>query len=391
MSLEQALSLDDLAEQISEVFEQRYGRRPSYIAAAPGRVNLIGEHTDYNEGFVLPMAIERYTLVAADRADHGTARIFSQTMSDNATIGLDGSLEGDQPGWAKYAAGVLSVYSERDYPAPAFDAAINTSVPIGGGLSSSASLEVALATAIEGMGDYQIDPKHKALFCQEAEHRAGVPCGIMDQFSSALCDADHLMLLDCRDHRTQMRPLDDPSVTVLINNSNVKHSLAGGEYAERRAQCELAAERLKVDSLRDANMQMLDLAKLEDILHRRARHVITEIDRTVQAAEALGVRQWEKVGQLMYESHYSLRDDYEVSCPELDALVEAGKEVGIDGGVLGTRMTGGGFGGCTVALVRTKDAEEAAARIAQLYQKETGLEATQFVTRPAAGAHLYMR
>ena len=212
----------------------------------------------------------------------------------------------------------------------------------------------------------------KALLCQEAEHKfAGVPCGIMDQFSSVLCTQDHLMLLDCQSQEVKLVRFADPDITVLIANSNVKHELTGGEYAKRRAQCEAAAKTLGVSTLREATAEQLEAARgrMPEVNYRRARHVIGEIDRTLKAAQAIPASRWSEVGELMYASHGSLRDDYEVSCEELDLLVHIAQELGPGGGVIGSRMTGGGFGGCTVSLVKTDSASDIAQTIrAQLPQ-----------------------
>jgi galactokinase len=272
-----------------------------------------------------------------------------------------------------------------------FRAVIGSDVPVGGGLSSSAALEVATATLIEVITGVTLEPVAKALLCQKAEHEfAGVPCGIMDQFASVMCRADHLMLLDCRSRQIEQIPLADPAVTVLIINSNVKHELSGGEYAQRRGQCESAARALGVASLRDATLQQLESSRhrLAEIEHRRARHAIGEIARTVDAAAAIQAGNWPRVGTLMYESHESLRDDYEVSCRELDLLVDLARGIGSGGGVFGSRMTGGGFGGCTVSLVETARAQQIAGQVAEDYQRETGVAPTVLTSRPARGAHV---
>jgi galactokinase len=264
-------------------------------------------------------------------------------------------------------------------------------VPLGGGLSSSASIEVATATLLEAMTGTSLDPVAKALLCQQAEHEyAGVPCGIMDQFISALGRADHLMLLDCRSQQVEHIPLVDESITVMIVNSNVKHELAGGEYADRRSQCESAAQKLGVASLRDATLEQLALhrGKLEPVEYRRARHAIGEIGRTTAAAQAVKTGDWSRVGELMYASHESLRDDYEVSCHELDLLVELARDLGPQAGIFGSRMTGGGFGGCTVTLVRTADVRSVAHHVAGVYQQETHVEPSILTSRPARGAHV---
>jgi galactokinase len=389
------ISLNDLAQRAAVIFEERFGRPAKHVVAAPGRVNIIGEHTDYNDGFVLPMAINRYTVMAGDVSHEDrairAARIFTNTLGEELEICLAGEHSAPLPTWAKYVRGVFEAAAEHAVVPPVFDAVIDSTVPLGGGLSSSAALEVATATFLEQLSDRQLDRKVKALLCQQAEHRgAGVPCGIMDQFSSVFCEAGHLMLLDCRSQETKMVPMTDPNVTVLIINSNVKHELTGGEYAERRGQCETAAKVLGVPSLREATFELLESHKsqLDDVHHRRARHVIGEIDRTTRAADAIAAGDWDAVGKFMYASHNSLREDYEVSCVELDALVEAARNLENDFGVIGSRMTGGGFGGSTVSLVRTDKASAAATAICREYRDRTDIEATAFVTPPSRGAHV---
>lgn len=255
-----------------------------------------------------------------------------------------------------------------------------------------------MATVLEPMAKVQLSQVEKALLCQKAEHEfAGVPCGIMDQFASTMGQRDHLLLLDCRSQQVQPVAMRDGDVRVLIINSNVKHELNSGEYATRRKQCEAAAKALGVASLRDATMAMLSESKagLPEVVYRRARHVISEIARTLDTAAAIRSGDWSSVGKAMYESHASLRDDFEVSCEELDLLVELAQAVGrgemdsaLKGSVIGCRMTGGGFGGCVVCLVRSVHAERVAGVIAGQYRLRTGIEASHFTTRPAAGARL---
>lgn len=392
MALETARPLADLATGVKALFSQRFGVAPALVAAAPGRVNIIGEHTDYNDGFVLPMAIERRTVVAASRgaAEASLVRLFSATTGDGAELPLEPD-ERSIPSWARYARGVIDAYLEDGVDVPAFDAAIDSTVPLGGGLSSSAALEVSLALAIEALAGASLAPHHRALLCQRAEHRgAGVPCGVMDQFSSALCQADHLMLLDCRSQQPRMVPFADKSVSVLIVNSNVKHELVGGEYAERRAQCEAAAASIGVRALRDVSAAKLAESErlLDPVVFRRARHVVGENARTEHAAQAVAASDWPTVGELMYASHAAMRDDFEITVPEIDALVELAREIGPAGGVLGSRMTGGGFGGCTVTLVRADKSEEVARTITERYRAATGIEPTCFTTRPAEGGRV---
>jgi galactokinase len=390
-----ASCLDQLRSETIRLFKDRFSRGPQYIVAAPGRVNLIGEHTDYNGGYVLPMAIERYVIIAAgpssDASSDGLARVFSAEKVEESRLRVDGQIKPGVAGWSSYVQGVIAGFASRGDNIAPFDAVIRSTVPLGGGLSSSAALEVATATLLEAMVGQHLKPIEKALLCQEAEHKyAGVPCGIMDQFSSTLCRRDHLMLLDCRSQEVEHVPFTASDISVLITNSNVKHELTGGEYAKRRAQCEAAAKSLDVPTLRDATLEQLESARqrLDEVNYRRARHVITEIDRTANAAQAIRAGRWQEVGELMYASHASLRDDYEVSCPELDQLVEIAREIGSSGGVIGSRMTGGGFGGCTVTLVKATAAPAIIETIRSGYEKLSGIAPTLFTTRPAQGAQI---
>jgi galactokinase len=386
------MTLTELAAATAKDFEKAFGRRPRWAAAAPGRVNVIGEHTDYNDGFVLPMAIERYTVIAAAPAAKGRNTLqFRSTQGDGmAVIDLGRPLKPAPKGaWSNYPLGVVAGFLARGAKIGGFDALIHSTVPLGGGLSSSAALEVSTATLLEAVTGDKLDPVEKALLCQKAEHDyAGMPCGIMDQFISVMGRQDHLLLLDCRSRIPELVPMTDPSVALLITNTNVKHELTGGGYAKRRAQCEEAARVLGVASLRDATAEMLEHArgKVEPVVWRRACHVIGEIERTLQAAQGVRSSNWPSVGQLMYASHCSLRDNYEVSCPELDAVVEIAQGLGPEGGVIGCRMTGGGFGGCTVALVRAEALPGISAAISAQYETRTGIKPSLFVSRPAAGA-----
>jgi galactokinase len=386
------MTLEDLAGHTVQRFVHVYGRQPRWIAAAPGRVNIIGEHTDYNGGFVLPMAIERYTVIAADRPVRDTNQIqFDSTICDKpATLDLARPLKPFPKGsWVNYPIGVIAGFLARGLNPGSFDAMIHSTVPLGAGLSSSAALEVATATLLEAITDRKLDPVEKALLCQKAEHDyAGMPCGIMDQFISVMGRENHVLLLDCRSRKPELVPMSDPSVTVLIINTNVKHELTYSEYPARRKQCETAAKILGVPSLRDATADALERVKgkMDEVVFRRARHVIGEIERTVHAAEGVRASNWPTVGQLMYASHRSLRDDYEVSCKELDTVVEIAESIGLKGGMIGCRMTGAGFGGCTVALVKTDAIDAISKKLAADYKKKTGIEAIIFVSRPAAGA-----
>ena len=383
--------LQDLASFVATEFQKIYGRPPRWIAAAPGRVNVIGEHTDYNDGFVLPMAIEFYSVMAADRPLDGREVITlrSTLEAEVATIDLSQPVVPGVPIWGNYPRGVVAGFQTRGIQPGGLDVLLHSTVPLGSGLDSSAALEVCTATLLEAVTGTTLDPVEKALLCQKAEHDfAGVPCGIMDQFISALGREGHLLLLDCRTRKTEIVPLQDPSVALLIINTNVKHELSGGEYAERRAQCEEATRNLGVESLRDVSLEQLEngKSKMTELIYRRARHVIGGISRTVRAAGSVRQSDWPAVGQLMYASHAALRDDYEVSCDELDVVVEFAEAIGEQGGVYGCRMTGGGFGGCCVALVKASSVEDISKKIAADYKARTGIAATIFASRPAAGA-----
>jgi galactokinase len=317
------MNLPELAAHVANRFQDQYHRPPRWIAAAPGRVNVIGEHTDYNDGFVLPMAIGHYTVMAADftKAPSDSISIFDPQAGTAAQIDISGKVTRGDPAWSNYIRGVIAGFQERQVKIRGLDIVLFSTVPMGAGLSSSAALEVSAATLIEAATGHKIDPIAKALLCQKAEHDfAGVPCGIMDQFISVMGRENNLLLLDCRSRETQLVPVNDPAVAFLIVNTNVKHELSSGEYGVRRQQCERAARILGVPSLRDARVN--DLAKFQiekdAVIFRRARHVISEIQRTVDAAKAFEDSDWRLAGQLMYESHDSLRDDYEVSCLELD-------------------------------------------------------------------------
>ncbi|NWH78919.1 GALK1 Galactokinase, partial [Piaya cayana] len=358
-------------------------------AWAPGRVNLIGEHTDYCGGLVLPMALQLGTvLVGAPRQDGTVSLLTTSPEADEprsvqfAAPSPGSGLSPGRPRWANYVKGVIQHY--RGGPVPGFSAVIASDLPLGGGLSSSAALEVATYTFLQQLCPDDGDLVAKALACQKAEHAfAGVPCGIMDQFISVMGQEGHALLIDCRSLETVPIPLADAGLAVLITNSNVRHALTGSEYPTRRRQCEEAAAALGKASLRDATMAELEASRsqLGEEKYRRARHVVGEIARTAQAAQALRDRDYQVFGRLMVESHNSLRDDYEVSCPELDELVAAALEVD---GVYGSRMTGGGFGGCTVTLLEAGAAERAQHHIQEKYSGT----ATYYLTKPSGGAKM---
>jgi galactokinase len=357
-------------------------------------VNIIGEHTDYSGGLVLPMAIDRYTVIAAAPAEADAGRrlrLYSAAMDESVDIPLAATPVAGEPRWANYARGVVAGFGARGIEPPALDALMISDVPLGSGLSSSAAFEVATATLLETALGAPLDPLEKARLCRQAEHDfAGVPCGIMDQMISVLGDDSGALLIDCRSQQARLVPFADPSVSLLIANSNVRHALGDGTYAARMSACVEAAHVLGVPELGQATPAMVATAEraLGPLLFRRARHVVSENTRTRAAADGLAGSDWRGTGQLMYESHRSLRDDFEVSAPELDTLVDLAGEIGEAGGVFGARMTGAGFGGCTVTLAATDRVAEIGDRLARDYQRLHARALTWFVSRPARGAHV---
>jgi galactokinase len=387
-------SLGSLARTAAFGFAGRFGRPPRWLAAAPGRVNLIGEHTDYNGGFVLPMAIARHVVIAAAPAAESApsrVRVHSSTLDQTVDVPLAGPVLPGEPRWANYLRGVIAGFQCAGFAPPSLDLWVASTLPVGAGLSSSAALEVATATLLEAATGAALEARAKAHLCRRAEQDyARVPCGLMDQLASVLGDESGPMLIDCTSEGAVLVPLADAETSVLICNSNVTHTLADGAYAERRAQCAEAARVLGVPLLRGATLPALAAAReaMDPVAYRRARHVIMENARTLAMARALAAGDLATAGRRMYESHRSLRDDFEVSCPELDALVDAAAEIGEAGGVWGARLTGGGFGGCAVALVRRERIPQVKATLAAEYRRRTGLVLTAFVSRPARGTHL---
>jgi len=383
--------LADLVTDASTGLNRRFGGEPTITAAAPGRVNLIGEHIDYCDGFVMPFAIDRYIVIAGRANGASEARITGEHTGETAVIDLRTPLEVASPAWTNYLRGVIRGFQDRGHHIPGFDAFIVSSVPLGAGLSSSAALECAMATFLEGLLDTVIETKEKALLCQKAEHDfAGVPCGIMDQFASAFGQKNRLVLIDCKSGEPELVPFENPDITVLIANTMVHHELSDGGYAARRKHTEEGLAILEKATWRDVSEAdvLSHWEVLGDPVNRRARHVVGEIARTIAAAAALARNDFETLGPLMAASHDSLRDDFEVSCHELDVMVGAARRIGRNGGVIGARMTGGGFGGSTVTLCESKKAGEIAAAMAGDYQHATGITPEIFASRPTLGAHL---
>jgi galactokinase len=371
-----------------DLHRQRFGISPR-IFAAPGRVNLIGEHTDYADGFVMPAAIDFATLAAINPREDGAVVIYSENFCEQVTYSLT-SLPVEKIGhWSDYPVGVLAVLREKWVSIPAFSLTLNGDVPVGAGLSSSAAIEVATMVAVLSLTDARISLPRIAQLCQRAENSyVGASTGIMDQFVACCGAADHALLLDCRSLAFRLTPIRQ-DLTLVISNTMVKHSHASGEYNARRNQVEEGTEILRrhrpeIQKLRDATLE--DLKKwgheMSSSVLRRTRHVVTENARTLAAADALESGDLKTLGRLMYEAHASYRDDFEASCPEADVLVElASKEESC----IGARLTGGGFGGCTVNLVWTAGAQQFADNLRQGYLNATGIEADIYLCHASAG------
>lgn len=377
-----------LVSEAKDALLARYGITSTAVAVAPGRVNLIGEHIDYCDGFVLPFAIDRAVVIAA--APNGTSegRVATSFDAEGVVIPLAGPQEISELKWSNYLRGVIEGFRLRGIAVPGFDAFIVSSLPVGAGLSSSAALECAVATLLEGFTGTSLGTREKAMLAQKAEHDfAGVPCGIMDQFASAFGKEDQLILIDCRSTETGLVAFADPALTILVSNTKVSHELSDGGYAARRKSTEDGLAAIGKPSWRDVTPADLEMSagKMDAVTFRRGRHVVGEIARTIAAAKALKANDFSRLGTLMYASHASLRDDFEVSCPELDHLVKTAQ--GLDG-VIGARMTGGGFGGSTVTLCETGKAEVIAAVLVKSYEAEFGFAPEIFASRPAEGARL---
>jgi galactokinase len=378
---------DETPRDVARRFESLFAARPRLVRA-PGRVNLIGEHTDYTGGFVMPVAIQLRTTVAIASGSDSTLTIHSENVGETATIDLSQSLRPSGQ-WSDYVSGVAAVLLQEGCNLRGAQMFLTSSVPRGAGLSSSAALEVAAGFALLREAGKPFDHLSLAKWCQRAENEfVGARCGIMDQYIACFGQRDRALLIDCRSLENRALPLPSASAIVVINTM-VKHSIASGEYNARRADCEAAAAILSrhlphVKTLRDVTPEDLErhVEHLTPVIARRARHVVSENRRVLAAADALERGDLARFGELMGESHRSLRDDYEVSCPELDLLVELAAS---EPGVFGTRMTGGGFGGCTVSLVNTADASRFVDSMQQRYATATGKHPDAWVCVASSG------
>lgn len=379
-------------ETVSQVFPRHFSGAPDFCVRAPGRVNLIGEHTDYNDGFVLPCAIDYETVIAVQKREDDQVHVIAADYDEQLDVfSLGAPIEPHATQlWSNYVRGVVKFLLEQKLALHGLNLVISGNVPQGAGLSSSASLEVAVGTAFNRAFALGLTPSAIALNGQKAENKfVGCNCGIMDQMISACGETDHALLLDCRSLATRLVKMPD-DLAVLIVHSNVKRGLVDSEYNTRRQQCEVAAKHFGVKALRDVTLPQLLTASeqgaLEQMVFQRARHVITENARTEQAADALEAGNLPLMGKLMAESHASMRDDFAITVPAIDTLVEILQHhIGGNGGA---RMTGGGFGGCVVALLRPSEVERVKAAVEAEYPAKTGLKPTCYVCKARAGAGL---
>lgn len=381
--------VQEAAEPVLRAFSSAFGGAPDGVWRAPGRVNLIGEHTDYNEGFALPFAIDRAARVAVRRRPDGLIRLVS-THGRGGIVELDlrSLSRGGSPGWTVYPAGVVWALGEHGVDVPGFDLALDSTVPVGSGLSSSHAIECAVATALAELAAARLAPQDLVLLTQRAENAfVGAPTGILDQSASLRGTAGHAVFLDCRDQGVELIPFDAEAagLAVLVIDTKVAHSHADGGYADRRAACELGAEVLGVPALRDVSSEDLAEARglLDPVTFRRVRHVVTEDERVLKTVGALRAAGPAAIGPLLDASHASMRDDFEISCAELDLAVETARSAG----GLGARMTGGGFGGSAIALV-PREAEHAVGAAVSAAFRSSGFTAPDlFSVVPADGAN----
>jgi galactokinase len=365
-----------MQQQIINTFKEKYKKEP-LVFFSPGRINLIGEHIDYNDGYVMPAAIDKGVWYAVAPNNSGSINCFSYDMNETLAVSYDNIQP--QHGWKNYILGVVHVMLENKLPIGGVDVVFGGNLPVGAGLSSSAAVECGLAFALNDIFQLGRSRKELALIAQRAEHLyPGVQCGIMDQYASLMGQEDNIIMLDCRSIEHQYIPFNLKEHTLVLINSKVQHSLAGGEYNTRRSQCGEGLSFLKskdttITSFRDVTPDHLEMykAEMDEIIYRRCSYVVSEIERTRQASDHLTNDNIEAFGGLMYQTHHGLSKYYEVSCPELDFLVEeAAKNI-----VTGSRLMGGGFGGCTINLLKKDNMNEVTGRIVSAYRQQFGIDA----------------
>jgi len=377
--------MKDLHNQVNKSFAEYFHEEPSLLVRAPGRVNLIGGHTDYNDGFVLPMAIDRAVWIALRSRPDRQVVVHSTDFEETDEFSLDDLQRGQ--GWLEYLKGMAQALQQAGYTLRGWEGVMAGDVPIGAGLSSSAATEMAVARAFMAVSGFDWDPVRMAAAGQRCENEwIGVNSGIMDQMASALAQAGQALFLDCRTLAYEQVPLPQ-GLAVVVMDTATRRGLVGSAYNQRRSQCEAAARVLGVKALRDANLDQLQAAadKMDEITFRRARHIITENQRVLHAVQAMHAGEVVRLGRLLDASHASLRDDFEVSNPALDQMVACARQ---QAGCLGARMTGAGFGGCAVALVREADQHAFVGHVLDCYHRVSGLEPNLYPCQASQGASL---
>ena len=373
-----------LTPQVIAAFSALTGHDPTGVWAAPGRINLIGEHTDYNDGFVLPFALPQAAYVAAAPRADGRWRLRSVDLDETVELGPDDLLPGS-PGWHSYLAGVVWALQQAGHTVGGADVVLTSDVPLGAGLSSSAAIECATLAALADLNGLDIEPLERAKLARTAENAyVGAPTGLLDQAASTLCIEDHALFLDCRDFASRQVPLavTGAGLEILVVDTRTRHSHVDGEYAARRANCEEASRILGVPALRDVTDLDAALAQLPELIGRRVRHIVTENARVLESVAALDAGDYVRLGHLMTASHASMRDDYEITETSVDLAVATACAAG----ALGARMTGGGFGGCVLALVHADQVDEVAAAVMTAFAGASLGQPVTFLGRPSAGA-----
>lgn len=375
-----------IPERLLQAYEQHFGGAPELVVQSPGRVNLIGEHTDYNDGFVLPMAIDRSAWIALRPRNHHQVVVYSLDFDEFSAIPLNEFQKSDVT-WHEYLKGTAWALQNAGYALRGWEGVITGDVPVGAGLSSSAAVEMVTARAFLALSGTEWNAGEMAKLGQKTENQwIGVNSGIMDQMISAAGEAGHALLIDCRSLETRSLPVPADHAIVVLDTAT-RRGLVGTAYNERRAQCEAAARHFGVKALRDVSISEFEAhaAELDETTRKRARHVISENQRTLDAADAMAANNPEKLGNLMIESHISMRDDFEISSPALNTMVEI--SLATDG-CIGARMTGGGFGGCAVALVRDDAAQTFIETVAPEYERQTGHTPALYLCYPSQGASI---
>jgi len=378
-------------QQIQLLFQQVFNNDADLCVQSPGRINIIGEHTDYNNGFVLPAAIDKKVIVGIRKREDDLIVLYAEAFAEKKEVKIpEMKPQGD---WADYMLGVVAQLIKKDYVVGGFEILLTGDIPIGAGLSSSAAVECATIFALNELFHFGLEKMEMVQMAQMAEHEyAGVKCGIMDQFASMFGKKDHLIKLDCRSLEYEYIPFQNQDFVLVLFNSNVKHALVDSEYNIRRNQCNEGVEMIRkyhpqINSLRDADTEMVEkyIRPQDELIYRRCHYVVSENIRLLQLCEALNHNNLDNCGKLMHETHLGLSEDYEVSCPELDLLVKIAME---QPGVIGARLVGGGFGGCTINLVRKENLESVIYEVENGYKLSSGKEATTYIVNVEDGTKL---